>query len=281
MPPYSVIIPWRDRPELATTLKRNRDIFARHDAEIIVVNAGGDFAALNRLTSEAGVPDVRHVDVPGASFTRSLCGNIGTLVSRGEVLFLLDADIMLESDVFAESRALLEDGTRFVTIRRIVESQPVMNDNPNEPDMSFLAEMRLTKELFTVDGRRAVLSSLTSPRGLRAGDGQVLVRRRDMVAIGGFNSNLTGWGYEDTDVQVRLQFVLGLERAETGEVIHLSHGVPERDPAAWRWNMAVCARNYSDRRYQGTLEEDARRWQATLVETTGPARITASLEAST
>lgn len=260
MPTYSVVIPWCDRPEILITLEKNRAVYERHAAEIVVVNAGGDYEALTALVKTAGVSNVRCIDLPGAVFNRSLCANIGALVSRGEIIFLLDVDIVLESDVLAEACQYFENGARYVTISRIVESRVERVSKPDDPDLSFLEELRETRELVTVDGRRAVLRNVTSPRGRRTGDGLVLLKKRDLLDIGGLNSMLTGWGYEDTDLQLRLQFVLGLERMEAGEVTHLTHSYAPKDLASWRRNMAMSARNYSRQHYKGSFDDDARIW---------------------
>jgi glycosyltransferase involved in cell wall biosynthesis len=260
IPTYSVVIPWCDRPELLITLERNRAIYERHATEIVVVNAGGDYEALTALAKTAGMSNVRCIDLPGAAFNRSLCANIGALVSRGEIVFLLDADIVLNSDVLAEACQCLENGARYVTISHILESHVESVNKPDDPDLSFLAELRETRELLTVDGRRAVLRHVRSPRGRRTGDGLVLVRKRDLLGVGGLNSMLTGWGYEDTDLQIRLQFVLGLERMEAGEVTHLTHSDTTRDSASWGRNMAISTRNYSRQHYKGSFDDDARTW---------------------
>jgi len=257
-PTYSVVIPWCDRRDLLVTLEKNRAIYERHAAEIVVVNAGGDYQALTALVETAGVSNVRCIDLPGAVFNRSLCANIGAMVSRGEIVFLLDADIVLDSDVLAEAGQCFENGGRYVTIRRILESQ-VESTNKDGPDMSFLAELRETRELLTVDGRRAVLRHVTSP-GRAAGDGLILVKKHDLLEVGGLNSMLTGWGYEDTDFQLRLQFVLGLERMEAGEVTHLTHRSGPRDLASWRRNMALSAGNYNRQHYKGSFDDDERAW---------------------
>jgi hypothetical protein len=136
----------------------------------------------------------------------------------------------------------------------------------------FLAELVETTELVTVDGRRAVLSARTSPTGMRAGDGIVLVRRDHFLAVGGFNSRLSGWGYEDTDLQVRLQFKLGLERVERGEVLHLTHSAAARDREAWRRNKDACMQQYARGDYDGSLDHDGRAWRQRVVAFTSGVR---------
>src|SRR6266704_7210384 len=79
-PMFTVIIPWADRPELATTLTRNRDMMAQYATETVVVNAGGRWDDLLAIVHGVNVPALRAIDLPGATFNRSLCLNIGALV---------------------------------------------------------------------------------------------------------------------------------------------------------------------------------------------------------
>lgn len=265
-PPYTVVIPWADRPALEVTLVHNRPFFARHCLETIVVNTGGNREALAALLERAAVPNVRAVDLPGAAFNRSLCLNMGALQSRSELLFLLDADITLGSDVFEEAIDHLRSGSRFVAVQRILESEPKALRDDGQPDLTFLARLVNTRELVTQDGRRAVIGAHMIPgRGNGAGDGLVLVRREDMVRVGGLNSSLVGYGYEDTDFQIRLQLQLGLERVDTGEVIHLTHDSSRVDRQQWRRNYHAVIENYRHGNYLGTLQQDAVDWGDKLV----------------
>lgn len=260
MPQYSLLIPWADRPQLEVTLKRNGPLLTRHGVEIVIVNAGGDYERLVGILREAAIPDAIAVNLPGATFNRSLCGNIAALVSRGTYLFLMDADIVLLSDIFSQALDDLRSGSRFVAIERIRESEP------RSPEKwPLLEEIVCTNELVMVDGRRAVLRGRYSPRGVKAGDGLVLVAREHLRGVGGLSSSLTGWGYEDTDFQVRLQLLLGLERCEAGEVMHLTHEIGHRDMDRWRENRNLCFQSYGRGENRGTFDQDARAWAGRLV----------------
>jgi len=261
IPEFSIVIPWCDRPEIETALIANQAIFSRHDVEIVVVNAAGDCGELTELLHRAGDSRIRAIYLPEARFNRSLCRNIGVLVSGGEFVFLLDADIVLKSDLLGDALGYLRSGSTFVAPERIVESKPRV-----EKAWAFLAERIVTTEFITADGRRAVLRARTSPWGIRPGDGIILARRSDMFEVGGLNSDLPGWGFEDTDLQIRLQLKLGLTRVEVGEVMHLTHATDHREAKSWEQNLHTCTRNYSQARYTGCLDGDARSWRENLVE---------------
>jgi hypothetical protein len=263
-PMFTVIIPWADRPELATTLTRNRDMLAPYATETVVVNGGGRWDDLLAILQGVHVPALRAIDLRGAGFNRSLCLNIGALASRGTYLFFLDADIVLGSDILADATRLMPSDACFLTVDRIVETQPegdgpATDGNGLRPDWSFLREEIRTTEMITRDGRRARLRTRLSPGHTKRSDGLVIVRRDHMFHVRGLNSRLMGWGYEDTDFQIRLQFLAGLERVEAGEVMHLSHG-GTRDRQALLRNVCQCTANYSRGDYYGTLEEDRVQW---------------------
>lgn len=262
MAQLSVLIPWKDRPALAIALTRNAAQFRGCDAEIVIVNAGGDEALLSNLVRVSCVDNVRYVTLPEGPFNRSLCFNIGALASQSEYLFLVDADIILLTDFLREAIEHLRRCSCFVAVRRIVESDASMIGERDLERYAFLEEIVETRELLTVDGRRAVLKARSSPaQGVRAGDGLIVLKKSDMLAVGGMNASLVGWGYEDTDLQTRLQFMLGIERVELGDVTHLSHPGTLRDFEACIRNREQCNQNYSRGDYLGTLERDAIMWK--------------------
>jgi predicted glycosyltransferase involved in capsule biosynthesis len=262
---YSVIIPWSDRPELAITALRNNAIFERHDVEIIVINAGGRSDMLVALMTLARVPTVRCVELPGATFNRSLCLNIGAFASRGKYLFFLDCDIFVTVDFLKEADEYLGRGRCYLTMRRIYESIPEPPGKADGTDWTFISEIVKTTEFTTVDGRRAILRSRNTAE-TRPGHGLILLSKRDMFLVGGQNALFTGWGFEDTDLQTRLQLKLGLECIECGEVTHITHDSSARDFRAWLLNKSTAYANYKNGNYSGTLESDIATWADKLVE---------------
>jgi len=255
---FSVVIPWWNRPQLKRTLEANMPLLARHDAEVVVVNCGGDAADAAAQIGDCTAAPVRHVVIPDAVRNRALARNLGALCSTGSVLFFLDCDIILRSDIFAEAAPLLEENC-FVTVRKRIESQaePV-------PAQSFLKELTLTRELVCEDGRRATVHQTFGGDGSTSNRGELLVKRAHFLHIGGYNSALDGWGFEDDDVVIRLQFALGLRSMMIGEVLHLTH---EKNLRGGSWlhdihrNKQLCFDNYSRGAFVGTYEEDVRLWK--------------------
>ncbi len=274
IPLFSALIPWGDRADLVESLPRNGSLFERHGVEIVIVNLGGRFETLREIVRASGVPNVVTIDLPvtrvaphspvtWSEFNRSLCLNVAAMASRGQYLFMMDSDIVLQTDLFPESREHLATGTRFVSMERLIETNPKPPRNDGVDLSCFLAEVIETRELVTKDGRRAVLRERCYS-GLRGSDGILLVRRDHMQAVGGMNSMLSGWGYEDSDFQMRLQLLLGLERIEVGTALHLTHPSGRND-ASWQRNRLICARNYCAGEFHGTWDQDAERWASGLL----------------
>jgi glycosyltransferase involved in cell wall biosynthesis len=258
---FSVVVPWRNRPELQETLGLNAPLVERHAQEVLVVNCGGDVRQAQAAIEAQSLSNVRHILVPAPDFNGPLARNIGALLSAAELLFFLDADIVLESDIFAQAEPLLDLGRRVVTIRTVRESRPRDRSLP-----ACVSEIITTQKIVFRDGRRVRLVNFAGTDGSRCGPGLLLIKRTDFVDAGGFNSELAGWGYDDVDLLIRLQLSAGHRVVAAGTVLHRSHG---DDVRAIRHGSAVqnsqrnrlhCFANYARGDYRGSYERDAALW---------------------
>jgi hypothetical protein len=258
----SVIIPWRDRPELPRTMAHNAAGFAVVGAEVIVANCGGRRESLsNDLAVAENVP-LRWIDIPTAGFNKGLALNLGASLSQRDALFLLDTDILIESATMDELVGALDDGF-FVTIASVVESSAI--GAPSLP--SRIGAVTHAVEFMTSTGEthRIVTNRLDLGRGARTGPGLALVWRRDFLTVGGMNSVLTGWGWDDLDLIARLQMALGRQRREVGQVTHLSHGDGARTLSGQSRgesegrNFMACLAAYSVGDLRGTYDGDVAR----------------------
>lgn len=258
----SILITWCDRHHLALTLPHNRLVLnnIRKDAEIIIVNGGGNLFALTALLAEIGAPNLRVIDLPGETFNKARALNLGAFCCRGDIIFMIDADIIISSAMLDKSLALL-DPKNFVTIRSVIEVKPQFRG-------PFLHEIVRRSDYVCRDGRRASIEYCVGADNSRSGPGLILVRRADFIQIGGFNSTLEGWGFEDYDFQLRLQFALGLERVTSSEVLHLSHPCatdPNKRDSNQR-NQAIAELNYWKGNLSGTYLGDVEAWRSRLVQ---------------
>lgn len=261
-PELSVIITWYNRPELQHTLAENRLLFERHDAEVIVVNCGGSEVDLRGALSGPGPRRLRRVSVRTDVFNKSLALNLGASVAHSDRLFLLDADIILTED-FLPTAFDAVAAQHFFTVERVLESEP----QPLPPE-DHLEEMAHQISFVGRGGRRAAATVRRRfHESSRNAPGLVVLAREHFLRVGGMNADLHGYGWEDRDLLMRLQFALGLEERSAGTVTHLSHKVEAQHPA-WRdrqksehLNFVACMKNYRAGHYAGTYYDDLAVWE--------------------
>ena len=114
-------------------------------------------------------------------------------------------------------------------------------------------------------GRTATIEHRMTSDGTRTGSGLIVVDREHFIEVQGFNSQLEGWGFEDYDLQIRLQLLLGLKRKTFGEAIHLSHRSAFRRETNSR-NEAACFSNYKQGLFHGTYADDVARLKDGAIE---------------
>ena len=260
---FSLIMSWRDRPELAQTMRANAALFGKYCHEITIVNVGGDPEHLSRLIRDQPLTNVRQVHMPDAAeFNWPLACNIGTLCSAGPYLCFLDADVILKTDIFGEASRLLQRRNCFVKVRSVYESEP-----PKEDAWPGVEEIATTHVLRFKNGKKATLKLFTGEGGKRCGSGLLLLKREHVLGVGGFNSLQSGWGFHDVDFHFRLQIVLGLSVAATGAVLHLSHPDDRRvlNTGAMHTdhqrNRMIALDNYQRGDYTGTYLADVQTWE--------------------
>ena len=262
---FSVITTCHQRPEVTDTLRANAPLFERHAAEITLVDCGPNPADAGSLLGDVPISRLRHLAVPAPCFNSSLAKNIGAHYSAGRFLFFLDADITLCSDVFAEARAALKQRRCVLQVRTVRESDP-----PPAPGPEGVKEIVETREMTFNDGRRARLRFIKSVDGSRCGSGLLLMSRRHFVAAGGFNSALDGWGFEDLDLQIRVQAAGGLALKDVGSALHRTHADQTRNIRSGSRqedntrNTRVCFENYARGQYQGSYLTDVDTWKSSI-----------------
>jgi predicted glycosyltransferase involved in capsule biosynthesis len=196
-------------------------------------------------------------------FNKSLCINIGIRVASTSIVSVMDADIIFSREYLEEIVSCLKSERCFVTSSQSEESAPVQFIN-SEYIETLQSEAYMHFRFR--DGREVRLRTYNAEmiKGRRAGPGLLTARKDDLCSVGGFNSNLVHWGWEDIDIQIRLMHVLGLERKEVGTVLHLSHSDDERNlgslsssrDKSLNLNMRKCIEAYNRGHFQGTYVTD-------------------------
>ena len=259
-PTLSILIPWCQRDELRITLAANAPVFRAHDAEILILNCGGDRERLRGLIAASKVAGVRQLDLSVPAFNRCLALNAGLGYARADTVFTLDTDVAVLDPLAVEA---LDEGS-FVTIDSVYESVP--REMKHGPDPAITSRNSAFVEFTFRDGAkvRHQFGLRDAFGNIRAGTGLLLARRDDLLRIGGYNSDLDSWGWEDDDILIRLQYVLGIRRVQSGAALHLTHDDNSRFQQESRnrsnqRNFIKCCRNYNNGVFVGTYHADSTR----------------------
>lgn len=262
----SVVIPWFNRSELSRTLTENASQLQQPGIEVLLVNGGGRRLEAEGIARDHGWPRIRVVYVPIETFNKPACLNLGVAFARAKAVFVLDADVILAGAFVRKACDVIAGGANcFVSVAKVTESAP--EKVPHRWNRgAAIHERSITTRLTTAAGRRANIVHTVTRDGTRTGPGLIVVERKHYLAVEGFNSNLTGWGFEDYDFQLRLQLLLGLKRKTFGRALHLSHESADGRETDWR-NQQICLENYGRGVFTGTYRADIARWKRHAVET--------------
>jgi GT2 family glycosyltransferase len=134
-------------------------------------------------------PNVRHL--PGAYSGRAAARNAGIAAARGEVVLFNDSDILASPDLLARHLARHRERRRIAVVGLEVqvnnlEDYAHKRDHPDERGSLHPASRTHLTWLYFLTGNASV-------------------RRVDLVDVGSFDENFTGYGHEDLELGYRLQ----------------------------------------------------------------------------
>lgn len=262
----AIVVPWCDRPDFEHTIEGFASTAAKLDAEILIVNFGGDELSLERIVKP--FPSVNVYSVGCTKFfNKASANNIGIALSRSDIVFVSDCDIVIESDVVDELKAKVQslEGC-FGTIAGVVESDANARGGDNITSFGYTLRITLRngRSLEIVDNEEDALT------GARQAPGLLMARKADLVALDGYNGSFDGWGWEDQDMISRLTLGLGRMRVQSGILTHRSHGddlrvcrYEQQLSSRWESRDRIFRRalgNYDKAKFSGTLARDWERF---------------------
>ena len=258
-----IVVAWRNRPELGQALPTISECAERYGGDVTIVNYGGDVGQLSRLLDQVQ-SGIRVISVRDTQwFNKARAQNIGAAHSYHDLLFFCDCDILIKTgsldDLVEDVRS---DKGKFGTVAGLKETECNARNASNVVAFGYCLKLRLAngRALEIVD------SEEDAETGARHAPGLLVTHRGSFERLGGYNGRLQGWGWEDQDMIARLTLGEGLERIQSGHVMHISHNDDTRvrhyPPASDRWEMRDRmfrqALNYYDRGdLSGTYHEDA------------------------
>lgn len=260
----SIIVTWRDRCELERTIDSLVCSIVPLGGEIIVVNYSGDAQLLQSQIE--GRSNTRVITVMGEQyFNKSAAQNMGVSVARNDVLFFCDCDIIVDEECIALlTNSVAAEKGLFCTVAGVTETEI------NAREARHVTRFGYTLNICTADGRELTIvdNEEDGDDGTRQAPGLLFVRKANLLAIGGYNSALEGWGWEDQDIISRLTLGLGLKRLQYGQFSHVSHDDRARmahyPDFASRWEsrdrmFRKALSNYDDGNFIGSYRQDVAR----------------------
>jgi len=255
MPTVSLIITTYNRP---AALDRVLASVARQTSlpeQVIIADDGSDAkttAVVNRWRPTFG-DRLLHAWQPDDGFRAGAARNRAARDATGDLLVFIDGDCLLRPRLVAEHRRLAEPGCA-VAGNRILLS-PLLTERIERGETDPLAwqpgdwlralragDVGRLSPLLTLPGH--AWRRLRSRHWLQARTCNLAVSRTDFERVNGFEEHISGWGFEDSDLAIRL-INAGI-RLKSGRfataVLHLWHRERPRDDAEQNRQRALAAR---------------------------------------
>jgi glycosyltransferase involved in cell wall biosynthesis len=209
--------------------------------EIIIADDGSGSATKKLITTAQATSKVpiQHVWQEDLGFRAARCRNQAILHAKGEYIIFLDGDCVVLPDFVANHRTLAEAGY-FVAGNRVLLS-PAYTDlvvTQQLPIFRFsLSKLWACWRKNYLNRFLPLISLPWWPRKLHPNKWQgakgcnLAAFKTDLLSVNGWDESFTGWGYEDSDLVVRL-INSGVKRKEGRfkvPVLHLWHKENPRD----------------------------------------------------
>jgi glycosyltransferase involved in cell wall biosynthesis len=246
----SVIVTTYNRPDALGAVLNGLAAQTDRAFEIIVADDGSrdDTRALVEERARGFPVALSHVWQEDKGFRAGAARNRAAERARGEYLIFLDGDCVPRPDFIARHRALAERGW-MVAGNRILLSEQFTRRALREAlplhawtDADWRAARRQSDINRTLPLARLALGPLRkvgSHRWQRVRTCNLGVWSADFQRVRGFDESFEGWGFEDSDLAVRL-LNAGVRRKEgafaTG-VLHLWHPENDRRHEGSNWDL--------------------------------------------
>jgi glycosyltransferase involved in cell wall biosynthesis len=244
----SVVVTTYNRPDALRMVLEGLADQSDRGFEVLVADDGSrdDTRALVEATARRPAMPLRHVWQEDRGFRAGAARNRATSAAGGEYLIYLDGDCVPRPHFIARHRALAERGW-MVAGNRILLSEALTRSALAEAlplhrwsDAQWRAARHrgdINRLLPLLHLPLGPLRKLAARRWQRVRTCNLGVWREDLRAVNGFDEVFEGWGYEDSDLAVRL-INRGVGRKEgafaTG-VLHLWHRENDRRAQGDNW----------------------------------------------
>lgn len=213
-------------------------LFAQHDQGFEIMIADDGSTPVNQARAQAWctkspVP-IQYVYHDDQGFRAGTIRNKAVAGSQGEYLLFIDGDCVLGPDFIARHRQLAEPGY-FVPGNRVLLSesftQEVIEKHIllHQKPLSYFISLRLQKKINRISAfirlPLGFLRELQPNKWQKAMTCNLALWKNDFLRTNGFDELFEGWGFEDSDLVIRLIHA-GIKRKEgrfAVPVLHLWH----------------------------------------------------------
>jgi glycosyltransferase involved in cell wall biosynthesis len=239
----AVVLSTYNRPKALSLVLRGLASQTEQPAEIIIADDGS--TADTRIVIESfcsGLPCIKHLWQPDEGFRKTRILNQAICASKADLLIFLDGDCIPMSDFVSSHRMLYEPkvvcaGQRVLLsagYTKRLESGANRSGQPSRSSLMWFYRFlrgdinRISPFISLPDwGWR-----LSKPKNHALVRGcNFSVSRQDAIKVGGFEEQMEGWGFEDSEFAIRL-INSGLRVKSlrySSPVLHLWHPEANRD----------------------------------------------------
>ncbi|MDQ2993454.1 MAG: glycosyltransferase family 2 protein [Pseudomonadota bacterium] len=245
----SIIVTTYNRPDaLALVLKglaQQRD----YDFEVMIADDGSTESTADILAATQWPFTLKHVWQADDGFRAAKIRNRAVALARGNYLIFLDGDCVPGPDFVRHHQRLAEHGW-FVAGNRVLLSEQLTQKLVENPDALFQMTLWDWCKARLQGGINRMLPLLPLPivsrkskskewRGVKTCN--LAMWRKDFEQAQGFDERYVGWGYEDSDLVMRL-LGAGVQRKQGRSlvpVLHLWHPENTREHLDENWQRLL------------------------------------------
>jgi GT2 family glycosyltransferase len=208
-----------------------------HDFEIVIADDGSsqDYGPVLDAWAPRFAHGIQHVTQGKEGFRRARILNRAIHVSRFDRVIFLDMDCLAHGDFVRNHLAYLEPGTA-ITGRRVDISRDVVPTTEQIQERGLGFSLPVLLRLWLQGKAKRVEHGFVAPVFYESSHAALIgcnfsLCKSDLQTLNGFNEEFEGWGGEDSELDLRLQFMGARIRNLRNKVIeyHLIHEHREVD----------------------------------------------------
>ncbi len=245
----SVVVTTYNRPDALRAVLDGLAEQTERGFDVLVADDGSrdDTRALVEASARASMVPIRHVWQEDRGFRAGAARNRATAAARGEYVIFLDGDCVPRPHFIARHRALAEPGWMVAGNRILLSEGFTRSALDARLPLQRWTDAQWREARHRGDINRTLpliglplgpLRKVAARRWQRVRTCNLGVWRTDLARVNGFDEVFEGWGYEDSDLAVRL-INSGVRRKEgayaTG-VLHLWHRENDRRAEGANWD---------------------------------------------